>query len=217
MFKRIFLIIIGCWLSFYSYSQCFPIDTAKLNTAYRELRDDSTSQKWQKAFFNAFPATWMEFVLTYQYANAAMSHVAMEHIAMLWNLLPMNGIPDSVYCDKIINLSIGGKWDADAPNFLNAMIHKVVSFRTELMFDRLSKQSRGFQLRFWQFYWSSLLANKTYKTECDELSKKMQLKYPKEVKIMKIAMEFAWQEMDYPFNNYPQKMKIGNNGIPLIK
>jgi hypothetical protein len=39
------------------------------------------------------------------------------------------------------------------------------------MFSRLSKQTRGFQLRFWQFYWSSLEANNNYDKECDKLKK----------------------------------------------
>jgi hypothetical protein len=207
MLKKIFLIVVvNMGLSVHhSYSQCLLVDTAKLNTAYRELEKNPASNKLQKDFFDAFPSTWMEFVMTYQYIHddLTMHFLAEEHISMLVSLLPRVGVQDSVICDKLISLSIGGKWDADAPNSLKSKIREVMSFRMELMFERISKQSRGFQLRFWQFYWSSLLANKTYKAECDELTRKMQLKYPKEVKIMKIALEYAWQEMDSPYEDFP--------------
>ena len=49
-----------------AFPQYYPVDTAKLNTAYRELKKNPGSLECQKVFFHAFPSTWMEFVMTYQ-------------------------------------------------------------------------------------------------------------------------------------------------------
>jgi hypothetical protein len=99
--------------------------------------------------------------MTYQFMRGKNYDLTMyslcdKHIEVLLKICP--AIPDSVYCDKLISLSIGGRWDADAPSALKTVLHKAMLMKTQSMFDRLSKQTRGFQLRFWQFYWSSFFA-----------------------------------------------------------
>ncbi|MDR2569625.1 MAG: hypothetical protein LBD23_04920 [Oscillospiraceae bacterium] len=117
-------------------------------------------------------------------------------------------IPDSTYCDNLIRLSIGGKWDADAPSGLQRLLRRVMEKKTETFFSRLSKQSRGYQLRFWLFYWSSLYIHtdggslgtpgREYPLVCERFKKLMIAKYPDEVKTMEIALPFALGEVLWP-------------------
>jgi hypothetical protein len=218
MMKQIFFII-SLSLSFSTgYSQYFPVDTAKLNTAYRNLIENPKSKELSEIFFDAFPSTWIEFIMTYQYMwdkekkyDLTMCNLCGKHIDAFLDIFPV--IPDSIYCDKLISLAIGGRWDADLPSALQrTIIHKIMSIKPEAMFRQLSKQTRGFQLRFWQFYWSSLEANNVYDKDCNKLKKMMSGKYPNEVKIMTTAFEYAWKEMMYPVDFYPHKT---NGNLPF--
>jgi hypothetical protein len=194
---------------------------SELNTAYRNLMKNPKSVELSEIFFDAFPSTWMEFMMTYQYMwqkhvnkdgkwvradenyDLTMCTLCGKHVDALLNIQP--AIPDSIYCDKLISLSIGGRWDADIPYALQVVLKKIISDKPQAMFSRLSKQTRGFQLRFWQFYWSSLYANRSYDKDCEELKKKMAGRFPNEVKIMTTGFEYAWREMMYPVDFYPHK------------
>jgi hypothetical protein len=193
------------------YSQYFPVDTAELNSACRELEKNPGSVEQSKIFFDAFPATWMEFMMTYQYVpnddydNSLLIKWLDRHIQIFTKISSV--IPDSIYCDRLISLSVSGRWDGDISVTIQNILHKIMSVKPETIFRRLPKQTRGFQLRFWQFYWSSLEANNIYDKECDNLKRKMINKFPNEVKIMTTAFEYAWKEMMYPVDFVRKKQK----------
>jgi hypothetical protein len=109
-------------------------------------------------------------------------------------------VPDTLYYDRLISLSIGGRWDADNVNYLAGHIRKCTEAKPELMLRRLALQRKGYQLRFWQYYWSSLEANHRLKTRYEELRKVMLPISPEQVKIMDIGFEYAWKELEYPDN-----------------
>jgi hypothetical protein len=215
LIRQIFVIIAFSLSTIVGYSQYYPVDTAELNSAYRELEKKPNSVEQSEIFFDAFPSTWIEYLMTYQYVPTYSSmrmqgknydytmavKLLAKHIDMFFDIHSV--IPDSIYCDKLVSLSIGGRWDADASSALQRILHKIVSIKPNVMFNRLSKQTRGFQLRFWQFYWSSLEANDNYNKECDKLKKMMKDTYPDEIKIMTTAFEYAWKEMMYPVDNFP--------------
>jgi len=197
--KQTFLSGLLLFCIFEVHSQCF-VDTEKLNQSYFNLIQNTNSFEAQKAFFNAFPSSWMEYILTYT-CNLDMD--VEGHIKALENL---SLIPDSTYCDKLIHLSIDGKWDADAPYYLQALLRRIIDKKGDVFFARLSKQSNGYQLRFWLFYWSSMLhtedniptVRKDFPKECEQLKIKMNAKYPKVVKIMETALPFALGEVLWP-------------------
>jgi hypothetical protein len=135
----------------------------------------------------------MEF--KYLYENTPLHSDSRKHIETFGRLF--GSIPDSLYFDKVINISIGGIWNADAVSFLQAQIHRVVKAKPRTMIARLSKQTKGYQLRFWQFYWSSSSANREYKKEHDELRAVFLAISPQATKIMDIGFEYAWKEYDF--------------------
>ena len=182
---------------------CFPVDSVKLNLVYRNLINNPNSLERQKDFFYTFPSTLMEFVITdYCFRISKNNSTRYPYMDAFSTMLPL--IPDTVYCDKLINLCIGGKWDADALNSLQSLAHDVMSQKPQIMFSRLSKQTRGFQLRFWQFYWSSL--HKVDNAEqCQRLKNMFGRTMPDEVKIMEIGCEFATEEFEthHPYDDFP--------------
>lgn len=174
-------------------AQFYPVDTAKLNTAYKELISDPNSFTIQKKFFDSFPNTWMEFIMTYQYFpskeyDLTMYRNAEKHIRAFGEKTTL--IDDSIYCEKLVNIAVGGRWDADAPNSLQELLHQIMKEKTKTLFNAVSQLELGSQMQFWQYYWSNLHYNKRYEDELKWLNLKLSNDYPNEIEIMEIAFKY---------------------------
>ena len=152
------------------------IDTLRLNSAYRELVQNPKSVELQKEFLAAFPNTWKVFLSTYDFCpqkDLTMYNLGYDHI--------VNGL------DKLIGISIGGRWEADAPNYLQLVVRKTMQKKSEVMFQRLSLLRQEDVFSFWCFFFHSLHSTKEDIRLYSELHDKMQRKYPMIVKDMKAA------------------------------
>ena len=221
--KLIFVLIVIAVSATVIYPQCTPIDTARLNKAYRELKKTPDSLDSQKNFFHAFPSTWMEFMLTYNNpCNARIYHFYMSkqidlHLYAFQKMIPL--IPDTIYCNKLINLGIGGKWDSGVSAALQRITSEVMNQKPRVMFICLSKQTRGFQLRFWQFYWSSSQKLDTNVAQFRYLKNMFRASMPEQVEIMETGFEFASEEFKMytkyiPFVDFPY-LYFGGRPHPL--
>lgn len=191
--KILILIVLSLSVAINSMSQTFLVDTAKLNSSYRELVDKPNTIERQKKFFDAFPNTWREFITTYQYVSKndydlTMYRLAQKQIETLGERTTM--INDTLYCRKIVNIAVGGIYDADAPNYYKDLLHRVMWNKMNAMLYIISQLRKGHQMQFWQFYWSSNAKSKRLETEFNRLSKLNIDSYPEEVKVMKIAFDY---------------------------
>ncbi|MFT4073147.1 MAG: hypothetical protein QM654_14635 [Dysgonamonadaceae bacterium] len=182
-------------------AQYFPVDTAKLNSSYRELVNKPNTLVRQKNFFDAFPSTWMEFTMTYQFLpysdyDLTMYHLGYNHVRALGERVTL--IKDSLYCNKLVRLAIGGTWFADAPNYLKSLLHQMMWKRMEGMLKVISGLRKGNQFQFWLFYWSNLVDSKVLKTEFERLLKLNADVYPEEMKIMSVAFEYFYDGITIP-------------------
>ena len=90
--------------------------------SYRELLKHPDSKKKQMAYFKAFPNTWMEYIVTYQFdpddkeGRKNLYFAGHKHVYAFQYKL--NLIPDSLYYKKLVNIAIGGRIDADAANYI---------------------------------------------------------------------------------------------------
>lgn len=176
------------------------IDTLKLKSAYRELVQNPSSEENQKKFFNAFPNSWKAFLWVYDYypnGDLTMYKLGYDHIMNgLGKLITL--IPDSVYCDKLIRLSVDGRWDADAPTYLQTILWETMQKKPEVMFKRLSLLWEGDVFPFWYFFFHTLHTTKEDVAMYGELKLKMQKKYPSIVKDMDIAFSVASGKASIP-------------------
>lgn len=182
-------------------AQYFPFDVAKLNKAYEDLLAKPNSKAHQQAYLEAFPDTWEQFYMTYRYDNSpnynlSMYNKAAEHIEALKDKLTL--LPDSALCEKLINVSIKGWAEADAPSYLSSAVSQVMKMKPDAMFRHLAKLRKGHQMQFWQFYWSNIALSKTIENEFDALYKYSQQKYPTQAPIMKIAFDYFYNGVNYP-------------------
>ena len=196
MKNRIFtLLVLFIFVGESIYAQFFPVDTTVLNSAYRELIKNPQSTEKQIAFFDAFPSSWDDFRLTYGFFpntgyDLAMYNIAHDHISALGSILP--NLPDTLVTAKIINLSIGGRWEADGPAYLQNIFREYIKQFPENIFDGLDYYSNGKQLRFWQFIFSGRLKNKISKDIVLQSLRVMDSKENKnKLQIMWIGYDFA--------------------------
>lgn len=195
MKKKIILIFVIICVSLTSkiYAQYFPIDTLKLNTAYRELMKSPNKLSAQENFFNAFPSTWMQYMMTYQYLpnkgyDLTMYNNLDNHIRALRDKITL--IDDSTYCAKLVDIAIGGKWEGDAPSHLQSLLHIVMWKKMDTMFQYISKLRKGHQMLFWQFYWSNLVKQEKLESEFKRMVNLNINLHPEQVKIMSIAFQY---------------------------
>lgn len=191
--KRFFLtlLLFATFLSTIT-AQYFPIDTARLNNAYRALLQNPQSQKLQLDFFRAFPENWDDFNSTYRYSDKVGYDLSMysqsyEHIKALADCYAIN---DTLYCNKLIALSVGASLDVDAPNHLQGLLHYTMQQRNDVFLYCLSKIEKGHQMQFWQFYWSNIVDGQSQEKEFEALYNINKEKYPYLMKTMSITFEY---------------------------
>ena len=173
-------------------AQYFPVDTALLNKTYRKLLKNPQSRELQLDFFKAFPDNWDDFNSTYKYSDKegydlSMYSQAYEHIKALAECYAIN---DTLYCNKLIALSVGALLDADAPNHLQGLLHYTMQHRNDTFLYCLSEIEKGHQMQFWQFYWSNIIDGDYQLEEFNKLYNKNKEKYPAMMKTMSIAFEY---------------------------
>jgi hypothetical protein len=173
-------------------AQYFPVDTALLNKTYRKLLKNPQSRELQLDFFKAFPDNWDDFNSTYKYSDKegydlSMYSQAYEHIKALAECYAIN---DTLYCNKLIALSVGASLDADAPNHLQGLLHYTMQHRNDVFLYCLSEIEKGHQIQFWQFYWSNIIDGDYQLEEFNKLYNKNKEKYPAMMKTMSIAFEY---------------------------
>ena len=173
-------------------AQYFPVDTALLNKTYRKLLKNPQSREFQLDFFKAFPDNWNDFNSTYKYSgkeryDLSMYSQAYEHIKALAECY---AIDDTLYCNKLIALSVGASLDVEAPNHLQGLLHYTMQHRNDVFLYCLSEIEKGHQMQFWQFYWSNIIDGDYQLEEFNKLYNKNKEKYPAMMKTMSIAFEY---------------------------
>ena len=190
--KRIFFIFLFSTMLATATAQYFPIDTALLNKTYRTLLQNPQSRELQLDFFKAFPDNWDDFNSTYKYIDKdgydlSMYSQAYEHIKALAECYAIN---DTLYCNKLIALSVGASLDVDAPNYLQRLLHNTMKQRNDVFLYCLSEIEKGHQMQFWQFYWSNIVDGQSQEKEFEILYNINKEKYPSLMKTMSIAFEY---------------------------
>lgn len=192
-------------------NQFYPIDIDRLNHAYKELINHPQSASAQKAYFEAFPKTWEEFMMTYQYFpdkeyDLSMFFRANNHLKAWYNLTT---IPDSIYCSKLIRIAIGGRlhsMDAAQEIYgLKPLLKWAMKTRMDTMFSVLSGLRKGHQFEFWSFYWASNNYHEEINKEYEEMKKKNERLHAGEVAIMSDAYRYFHNGVNSVGNGFERR------------
>ena len=208
--KRTFFTTLFLIIALTVTAQYFPVDTARLNKAYRTLEQGNRTAETEMEFLEAFPTTWLEFYMTYSYINdenfdISMSQICSEHLITLLGLSHVN---DTLLCKKVVNLTIGMKDNGECTSVYQDYLIGYIFKNEDLIINTLSKLKKGHQMEFWQFCWSSTCEcnraehfNKIYNRNKD--------KYPEEMEISRIAYQHFYEGINY-HNLLPHKEEEHN-------
>lgn len=157
------------------------------------------------SFFEAFPDSWPSFISTYGYSDAPGYDLAMynkyaDHCDAF--ALRLTEIDSKTYAGKLVEIAVGAGIDTDAPNALRAMQHNAMKLRRKSMLEAISSMLRSDRLLYWQFYWSSTLANESDSKEFDELYRYM----------LNIGMTDEAELMKEAFDNFYGKASLISSG-----
>ena len=194
MRKILLLVFLFFFIVLSANAQFFQVDTAKLNTAYRALVNEPDKKENQLQFFDAFPSNWREFITTYGFCSKngydlTMYSAAYEHIEALGSISLVN---DTAYCRKLVNIAVGGTYEADAPNFFKSLLHRVMHEKMDVMLYIVSQLRKGHCMQFWQFYWSSNGKSDELEKEFAQLYGLNVDKYPDMMKTMETAFHYFY-------------------------
>lgn len=199
--RKSFVIYLVLCTSLYAKAQYVAVDTTKLAQAYAAWQQESSPAN-QRVFFDAFPKNWMEFIATYQY-GAPFYDRADKHVHALEEMA--KAIPTDEYCERLVNLCIGGELDADAPNYLRELVGEALSADGESrkgIFTCLSRLRIGHRFQFWFFYWSNIVRSRTLEAEFADLYAYAKEAYPAEAVIMADAYKYAYNGVNFMTEGY---------------
>ncbi len=199
--KKSFVIYLALCTSLYAKAQYVAVDTTKLAQAYATWQQESSPAN-QRVFFDAFPKNWMEFIATYQY-GAPFYDRANKHVHALGEMA--KAIPTDEYCERLINLCIGGELDADAPNYLRELVGEALSADSESrkgIFTCLSRLRIGHRFQFWFFYWSNIVRSRTLEAEFADLYAYAKEHDSAEAVVMADAYKYAYDGVNFMTEGY---------------
>lgn len=182
-------------------AQYFPVDTAKLNSAYRAIVKGPNTLEKQQDFLAAFPTTYMEFYYTYQYIEGnnydlAMTRMVNAHLTVLKDSLYL--ISDSLYCNKLVNLAVGMNDIGEITSHLQEIIHMAMLKHEKTMMFAVMRLFKAYQLQFWSFYWSSVAYSESWTEHFVKLYGRYFEDYPDVVRTMAIAFDYYNGGVCYP-------------------
>lgn len=176
---------------------CKILDLKRVSS---QLNLNPQSKEKQMAFLEAFPNSWEEFIAVYHHYDPLtgsydrLYQQALKHIESLKSL---DQVDDARLIPHLVDLTYGSSWDADAPNYLQEVLHELMAGKKDAFFAELSKRSKAAQFDFWAFYWSKPVKNGTdspYEKEKKALEFAMKDKYPQIVRALSLAYEYYYGE-----------------------
>ena len=204
--KRLFFVILFAIATANLYALYFMADTVKLNATYRELLKHPESKEAQMAYFEAFPNTWMEYIVTYQFVpddkEGRKNLYSLGHKHMHAFEYKLNLIPDSSYYKKLVNIAIGARKDADAPSYLQGCVKDHMINHSEEILNALAPLRKGHRFEFWEFYFSNIIAVETIEEELNRLVELHKDCHPEDVQMMKDAFKYFYNGVNQSSVSY---------------
>ena len=204
--KRLFFVILFAIATANLYAQYFMADTVKLNATYRELLKHPESKEAQMAYFEAFPNTWMEYIVAYQFVpddkEGRKNLYSLGHKHMHAFEYKLNLIPDSSYYKKLVNIAIGARKDADAPSYLQGCVKDHMINHSEEILNALAPLRKGHRFEFWEFYFSNIIAVETIEEELNRLVELHKDCHPEDVQMMKDAFKYFYNGVNQSSVSY---------------
>lgn len=134
--------------------------TQMLMTSYKAVVKSDSPENMRK-FFAAFPSTGEDFDVLFGYHPCVGdSSLYDSYVEMIDDFWALRAIPDSVFYDKVVAITCGLRYDADAQSLWHDHLLDILTRRgreAERLIDRVALLRRGHQMQFWSFVWSAIV------------------------------------------------------------
>ena len=165
-------------------------DMGTLCRTYDELLANPENYECQRAFFDAFPSRWWDFILVYGNHGEGIKNLYSSYVAHIDALsISMTKIGDTIYCTKLIDLAIGATIEADAPSLFQKVLRMTMEKKIDVMIPLIATMNQADQMHFWQFYWSTPLKKSHMDADFKQMYNSQVGAHRKEMEIMKSAFQ----------------------------
>lgn len=204
LFLILFLLVVTRFISFSQTEKILMQKKDTIDISYKERADSlnalylliqnspniSTKDSIKKLFFKLFPDDFLSLDSIYGYNKTTgpcyLYKQAVDHIVKLF--FRLDNINNDDFAKKIINISIGGKWDADAINYFQHGSRQRLNNNLFLFCKLLELYSHKETLSFWHFYFDGPCPE-NYKDDFNDLYSRCMAINPKIAGLMKQAYE----------------------------
>jgi len=162
-----------------------------LEEYYQKSFEKPNATEYRKLFFVAFPNSFADLESIYGYGQP-LHERHYDHIMKLFNNLKC--IDEREYYTKIINISIGGHWNADAVGIFQDGVQARVLEKPKLAFEILSKRSDEEIKSFFFFFFHGI--HPPYRKIPHELGGMLQY-YPRVYSLMEEGFKEALSKSDH--------------------
>lgn len=187
----LFLLLSVNLVAINSQNVYLPVDTLRLNTSFRKLERNPSDARLQRAFFDAFPRTWAEYICTYQYcgenSDLTMYSLADKHVRTFGKL---NAVADTAYYSRLVDLCVGARIDADAPSCLQILVEEKLISNTKEIMSYLMTLRKGHRMQFWQFVFSTIHDTKLARSRFEKIRERVKENSPEELELVDTAYRY---------------------------
>ena len=127
----------------------------KLKNAYIELKKNNSLSN-QENYLKIFPSNFKSFNTTFGYEPNKPAELYKDSYDYISELFALDSILMEIKLSKYIDIAIGGKWDADAVNYFQNALHKVVLSNVNELHVILERKTSQEINSFFYFFFNSI-------------------------------------------------------------
>lgn len=137
------------------------VKVEQIKNVYQKLALAPNSIKYQQNYFEVFPNTFYSFNQLFGYSNNDTlggqfsdfaSPLYQDSYLYVDAFLKLTVIPKTEYYNRMIDISINGKWYADGVNYFQHGMKNIVGEDLYLLCELLAKRNGKEVKSFWYFY-----------------------------------------------------------------
>lgn len=174
----------------------------QLKKAYLKLSSSPYTTTYQQEYFEAFPNTFMLLNKLFGYSdkeplgkpisdfNSPLQKEAELYVTTFFTL---NDIEHTLFYDRIIDISINGRWYADGVNYFQHGMQEKVRADINMFCELLSRHNEKEIKGFWYFYFDSPHPIKEIPQELQKV-KEIDIRMFSLMELALIEVQQAWKE-----------------------
>lgn len=150
---KLFILSILVFLSFQTKGQI--ANFKKLKVAYLNLSEHNTLEN-QNTFFELFPNSFKSFTNAFGFKNRNESLIYKNQYKYIETFFKLDSVQKDRQINKWINISINGKWDADAVSLFQNILRLRILQKNKLTYQLLKKRTDKEIISFFFFFFNEI-------------------------------------------------------------